>query len=702
MPIVGDNSSPFEDLPAAMMFRINRLCNEFETRWRQDEPSAIEDMLNSVNASLRMPLLHELLPIEIDWRRRKGKEVTLDEYRQRFPEVGTACLQGILQNAEGTSDDRVPEPGEFPEGLGDYSIVRRIGEGGMGTVYEARHERMGRTVAIKVMRKDVAGHPQTTERFLREIRAAASLSHRNIVTAYDSREENGVAFLVSEFVAGMTLSHLVQQRGPLPVVEAVHYILQAAEGLHYAHEHGIIHRDIKPQNLMIQLEDSSEASHTTSAVDKANTKPSDSAVLKILDFGLARLRNTKASELTNSDMIIGTAAYMAPEQSLRPKEVDLRADIYSLGCTFYFLLTAQVVYRGDSAIATAFAHVNEPVPTLSTLQPLHRAAIDPILSRMLAKNPADRFQSMGEVIAALNGLAILQSNDLPRNLPIAGSRSHAADRHRFHVVGGILTAVAIGIAALVLRDSVPGFQSKTVSRGISRPVATAAETPAVDHWALSFNETTSYVELNLPAAATEPITMEAIVTVTEPKMSVVCVWYNHYWHSGIGMSLDGRWTAGYCRNYGSVENPQYVTKYAYTDQSATDQSAVIIRRVHLGVVFNGTQIRSFVDGRHCTLTVEAGHDPIALNSVIIGNNPPKYLVPDQNYPERNFRGLIHAIRISRGIRFTDDFEPPDAFTASPGDDSILVLDMEEGAGNLTQDVLHRATAKIFDAEWVRP
>ncbi|MEK6237873.1 MAG: serine/threonine protein kinase, partial [Planctomycetales bacterium] len=204
----------------------------------------------------------------------------------------------------------------LPQQFGDYVVREQLGVGGGGAVYKAQHARMDRTVAIKVLNKNAISSQDAVERFQREMKASAQLNHPNIVTSHDAGEQDGWHYLVLEFVSGLDLERLVEKKGPLPVKTGVELLKQAATGLAYAHSKGIIHRDVKPANLILD----------------------DEETIKILDLGLARLTNQdKQAEtgLTQTNTVMGTASYMAPEQAMRLKDADSRADIYSLGCTMH-------------------------------------------------------------------------------------------------------------------------------------------------------------------------------------------------------------------------------------------------------------------------------------------------------------------------------------------------------------------------------
>ena len=269
--------------------------------------------------------------------------------------------------------------------LGDYVILDRIGAGGMGQVYKARHRRMNRVVAIKVLPPAALKDAQAVKRFGREVEAAAKLLHPNIVTAFDAGQANGQHYLVMEYVAGPDLATVVSDRGPLAPKMAVDYILQAARGLAFAHSKGIVHRDIKPANLLVDPD----------------------GVVKILDMGLARLDDPTSQSgagLTLSGQIMGTVEFMAPEQAMDMRLADARSDIYSLGCTLYRLLTGENPYPGQSLMQINLAHREQPIPDLRAKRPTISPQLDVVFRRMIAKRPEERYQSMADVVAALEAI----------------------------------------------------------------------------------------------------------------------------------------------------------------------------------------------------------------------------------------------------------------------------------------------------------
>ena len=275
-----------------------------------------------------------------------------------------------------------------------YQIEEIVGRGGMGQVYKARHRMMDRTVALKVIHSEWVQKQEAIDRFRREVKTAASLDHRNIVTAHDAEQAGELHFLAMEFVDGVDLAKTVQNRGPLPVDEACDYIRQAAIGLEYAHQRGMVHRDIKPHNLMV----------------------TQNKVIKILDFGLASLApqstpgesisDDATGNLTMAGAIMGTPDFISPEQAQDARGVDGRSDIYSLGMTLYYLLAGKVPFSEGTAISKLKLHAESNPTPLNELRDDLPAEVLDILAKMIAKDPAERFQSPAEIVDALEPFVI--------------------------------------------------------------------------------------------------------------------------------------------------------------------------------------------------------------------------------------------------------------------------------------------------------
>jgi serine/threonine-protein kinase len=267
----------------------------------------------------------------------------------------------------------------------------------MGRVFKAVHQTMNRTVALKLLSPNLVQTPRARELFQREVRAAAKLNHANIVTAYDANQIDDRYFLVMEYVDGPNLDQLVRGQKPVPVPLACEIMRQAANGLQYAHEMGMVHRDIKPANLLVQL-----------------AGPNQDLTVKILDFGLARLHEPGDENLPGgSRVIMGTPDYLSPEQAVSLDQVDIRSDLYSLGCTFYFLLTGRVPYPKGTALEKLQRHKDEePVP-IEEYRPDSPLAVASMIRRLMAKNPPHRYQTPAELADALVPFASAEAPALP-------------------------------------------------------------------------------------------------------------------------------------------------------------------------------------------------------------------------------------------------------------------------------------------------
>lgn len=317
----------------------------------------------------------------------------------------------------------VPSPGPVQHVVGEheiphdlyvqtkYRILRLLGRGGMGSVYEAVHVRMQRKVAIKTINPELVNNPQVLLRFEEELKAIASLDHPNIARAFDAESFGSVHAIILEFLEGQTLADLVRARGRLSVVDATRSVRQALLGLQSAHQKGFVHRDMKPQNLLVTR---------------------DTGVVKILDFGLAKAvsENRLSRGLTSSRMTIGTYAYMSPEQALDAAKADIRADIYSLGCTLYYLLSGKLPFNYEPDAQLLLAHQNETPPPLSAVQPDVPRALSDLVARMLAKNPADRPQTPREAADLL--LPFAQG----KKLPVASETTQLPSAHAGRSIGG--------------------------------------------------------------------------------------------------------------------------------------------------------------------------------------------------------------------------------------------------------------------------
>jgi eukaryotic-like serine/threonine-protein kinase len=298
---------------------------------------------------------------------------------------------------------------------GRYRILRKLGSGGMANVYLAEDEELGRRVAVKILNDRYANDDLFIERFRREAKSAAGLSHPNIVSIYDRGQAEGTYYIAMEVIEGRSLKELIMTRGALPIGTAIAYAKQLLEALRFAHRHGIIHRDIKPHNVLVSADQHAKANEPR---------------LKVTDFGIAR---HGASQMTEAGSIMGTAQYLSPEQA-RGAPVTAASDLYSAGVVLYEMLTGKVPFTGDSAIEIAMKHVNDLPAPPSALRPEIPVELDQIVLRALAKDPEERYQSAEEFIEDLERVEA--------GLPISRATSTAATALLAGAAGGLAAGEA--------------------------------------------------------------------------------------------------------------------------------------------------------------------------------------------------------------------------------------------------------------------
>ncbi len=349
--------------------------------------------------------------------------------------------------------------------LGPYEIISPLGAGAMGEVYKARDKRLDRTVAIKILPPDVASDPQRRERLRREARAISSLTHPHICTLHDVGEQDGIEFLVMEYLAGETLAHRLL-RGALPVDDVLRIAAQLADALDSAHRQGLVHRDLKPANVML----------TASGA-------------KVLDFGLARWLRDESSDahansavtahptLTQAGTIVGTVQYMAPEQ-LEGKPVDGRSDLFALGAILYEMTTGRRAFEGETAASVTAAILRSTPPPIATLEPLAPPALEHVVKNCLVKNPEQRWQSAGDIARELNW--IVETG--PQAAAQAISQA-LPKRRTYYWIGA--TCILAALTALL------GFERFRQPRAVARAIRLFMPLP----------EHTAYPELNFIQSA---------------------------------------------------------------------------------------------------------------------------------------------------------------------------------------------------------
>ncbi|MHB1426035.1 MAG: serine/threonine protein kinase [Gemmataceae bacterium] len=421
---------------------MDQLLDRFDDAWNGPTLPRIEDYLPPADSPDYPPMLEELVKIELERRFKRGERPALAEYRQRFPacaeaawldEARAAAEKAAAPNKE-TDDPRIsptldgppmpPSLGRSSRLVGEYELLERIPGGGMGEVYKARHRRLDKLVALKLLPAD-AQHPrEMAARFQREMKAVGSLDHPNVVEAHDAGEQSGVVYLAMKLIDGVDLERLVKERGPLPIDEACELVRQSALGLHYLHQRGLVHRDVKPSNLM---------------------RTPDGTV-KVLDLGLARWRlEAEAGHgLTGMGRVMGTPDFLAPEQIENAADADARADLYGLGGTLFYLLTGRAPFADHKSwFSKLDAHRMEPPPDVQKLRPDVPAELAALLQRLLAKKPEERFATADEVAAALAPFA---SAPQPRSEPV--KRPRAKRRTQFIALAGGMAL--LGILVLIV------------------------------------------------------------------------------------------------------------------------------------------------------------------------------------------------------------------------------------------------------------
>jgi serine/threonine-protein kinase len=321
----------------------------------------------TVNAQLRAPHLFPLLV-------QAATHLTFPAAIAVYVAARTTALQRRAFEAELRA-----------ERVGQYALKRKLGEGGMGEVWLAEHALLKRPCAVKFIRPDLAAHPATAARFAREVQAVTALSHVNTVRVYDyGRTDDGAFYYVMEYLDGPTLEQLVRDGGPLPPGRVVYLLRQVCGALAEAHTAGLVHRDLKPGNVIIAA------------------LGGQRDVAKLLDFGLVQdLSADPDTRLTRTGTVLGTPAYMSPEQAAGESEVDARSDVYSLGAVAFFALTGRPPFKGKGLGQVLAAHRDEKAPSLPEVRPDVPADLAAVVARCLAKDPTDRFLSARELDRAL-------------------------------------------------------------------------------------------------------------------------------------------------------------------------------------------------------------------------------------------------------------------------------------------------------------
>ncbi|MDR2115128.1 MAG: serine/threonine protein kinase [Planctomycetaceae bacterium] len=360
--------------------QIDFLADQFEQSWTDQSIFRLGTRITAIPETIRHTILTELLAMDIELRFKNGLPVDLNNYKKTFPQYLTD-IESAYNNVMASRQ------------LGEYEFYERIGQGGMGMVYRARHRLLDRIVAVKLLRNNVLENSGGIERFLREIRLCGQLLHPNIIKTEYAGKEKDRYYLAMEFIEGENIRQIIEQHGSLVLPIACEIICQAASGLQYASERNIIHRDIKPGNLMI----------------------SRKGIVKILDFGLGKFITLNHSDLdyslTTMGSTMGSVDYIAPEQWEDAASVKIQADIYSLGCLFFFLLTGHAPYESPqlNREQRMIAHIKGDIPSLTSFCENIPPKIENCYKKMLAKNQKNRFSEPAEIIAVLEPFTVKET-----------------------------------------------------------------------------------------------------------------------------------------------------------------------------------------------------------------------------------------------------------------------------------------------------
>jgi len=599
--------------------------------------------------------------------------------------------------------------------LGDYRLIRKLGSGGMGTVYEAVHARLEKQVAVKVLASNRLKDADSVARFEREMKAVGKLNHPNIIQAFDAREENGTHFLVLEFIDGADLGEVSKDRGKIPVADACEMIRQAAAGLQNAHEHGLVHRDIKPSNLLLALSRNSDGQVSN-------------AVVKVLDLGLALLSGEgHGEELTSTGQVMGTLDYIAPEQIQDTHKVDIRADLYALGCTLYKLLSGKAPFADSrGAIKKMRAHADLEAPDIKTIRPDIPDGLAEVVHKLLTKSPSERFDTPADLAAALqpyctganlaaignslperdmqtivleegtvdgiihsggtetiakptvpNDLSsdlsnvsepslMLSNDDSPETRVYSPKEKKRSGGRWIGLIAIVLICVPVGYYLISLSFSDSSSDSPEQNKNAAIPPINDSPNFALSFDGLDDHVLVESLSLN-DIDLSQPLTIELSAKIRAYRTSNLVSWLGDEWiavfHSG------ERWGVGRLRS----EKP-------FLFEGSTP--ATVDQWTKIAAVWDGTDWTLFIDGTQQT-TIGNGFDlEPTSGGLYIGGVPMELLTGHSG--GRWFAGDIDEIRISDTIRYPDStYELTDRFTTDKN--TLLLFHFDEQAGDTVKD-----------------
>ncbi len=591
-----------------------------------------------------------------------------------------------------TLDEHVglEEVQRVPERLGQYRLVTKLGQGGMGEVYEATHTSLHRTVALKLLHSGRFKDASAVERFRREMKAIGQLDHPNIVRATDAGVIDGQHYLVMELVDGINLSQLLRKQGTLRCADACELIRQAAMGLQHAHDRGFVHRDVKPSNLIVTIS-SVSPTHAYSAASDLDTSPKV-ALVKVLDMGLALFDDRHVLEeqdLTSVGQLLGTLDYMSPEQYDDTRCVDARSDVYSLGATLYKLLCGKAPladYKSTTEKTRALATAE--IPRITERNTDVPAELASIVHRMLDPDPTKRFATVADVAKALEPLChdsdlpalMMSTTSLEADRAIDAVRSEIKKRSMPVLLGWCLVLGAsiclLILGAFLIRikhndgtESIIQLDSDSVESITIEPHGEPTPRPRVElkpeavdltDGALRFDGN-RYVEIpSLKYDGSHPITMEAWVTPDKLRNSVPFV--NVLTLKGaatIRLGSDGRWMAVVPRD----------AEAGSLDGAKSDAPARFGITTHIALVWDGTEVHLYVGGKQQAELIDDLRLP-SNQSLRIGG----HVTDDGTGYTHLFHGIIDEVRISKVARYQNDFTPKMHFEPDPDTTGLYPFD----------------------------
>ena len=622
--------------------------------------------------------------------------------------------------------DTASQPSDFSLSGGsfsEYHVIRRIGEGGMGIVYEAVHTPLGRRVALKVLRDHLKSTEEGRARFLREIKMAGRLSHPRIVRAYDARYgENEPVSLVFELLEGADLGRILKQTSRFAVSDACEVARQVAEGLGHIQEHGLVHRDIKPSNIFLSATRDASGNITATSA-------------KILDLGLASLTSeTTEITLTTLGQVVGTIDYIAPEQIQGSNTVDIRADLYSLGCTLYHLIGGAPPFAGETGpYRKLWAHKEVVPPPLSEATPAVPKAVSDIVARLLSKDAEDRYPNPSALVDAL--LPFCDGSDLATLCGEFLANAPAEPYPAGDVVGHAIVTQHTG-RDLRRAEQQPGDRRNKIWRWIAAACVIGVVSLAGLLASLPFVSTAKPVSVSpSELRSPEPSTLEAraVTGSASPTNSVA--------DSHFALMLDGEddaiITPYFYDGTTSVTFELWCTPFGTLDRrkkeliSSAETAGIALgiiedrhvkfllhdgnyyapiqandcivpgKKTHVAAVFDEISIQLFVNGAKAgpPVPVRRRHRPSPL-PIHFGANPDPVLVGRDVATLRDcFRGLIHQCRITREKLYSEDFHPEENLAAD--DQTELLYHLDSGWGDIAIDLSGNGRdAKIAGGRWV--